>query len=108
MSGVWEDVESELRSLAANGDALAVGEARSRVTGYDVGWRIRVENERGTSWVEIDDIKACWTTFEQQGRIRRRDVLEPGRCSAFMMALFARVPGVRREDLDETYLVLTR
>ena len=43
-------------------------------------------------WVAVDDIRACWDTFERLGRIRREDVLEPGRCSAFMVELFGTFP----------------
>jgi hypothetical protein len=54
----------------------------------------------------VDDIRACWDTFERLGRIRREDVLEPGRCSAFMVELFAHVPGVVDQDGAERWLAL--
>ena len=41
--------------------------------------------------------RGCWETLERLGRIKRSDVLEPGRCSAFMMALFQQVEGIAQE-----------
>jgi hypothetical protein len=63
--------------------------------------------EAGSHWVAVDDIRECWKTFERLGRIRRQDVLEPGRCSAFVMALFARVAGVVERTEPEHLLVLS-
>jgi hypothetical protein len=54
----------------------------------------------------VDSIHECWETFERLGRIRRRDVLDPGRCSAFMIALFRQVPGVVEQPGADLYLVL--
>jgi hypothetical protein len=65
-----------------------------------------LESDAGPRWLEIDTIRECWETFERLGRIRRRDVLEPGRCSAFMMALFSQVPGVEELAGEDPYLVL--
>jgi hypothetical protein len=48
-------------------------------------------------------VRTCWETFERLGRVRRGDLLEPGRCSAFMFALFAHVEGV---ETDGDSLVL--
>ena len=56
--------------------------------------------------MDVESIRGCWETFERLGRIRRSDVLDPGRCSAFMMALFERIEGIRQEGEDELYLVL--
>ncbi len=67
---------------------------------------MRLETGLDSVWVDIEDIRGCWETFERLGRICRRDVLEPGRRSAFMMALFQQVEGVRREQRGELYLVL--
>jgi hypothetical protein len=103
----WSDVERELERLFASGEAFetAISE-RTRIASYDRGHRIGVESERGLTFVGVDAIQACWATFEERGAIRRADVLEPGRSSALMMALFERVRGVRREERDEAYLVL--
>ena len=65
-----------------------------------------LESGSQSTWVQIDDVRACFETFERLGRIRRRDVLEPGRHSAFMFALFERLGGVRRDAKDDDYLVL--
>ena len=78
------------------------------IASYEPGGRIRVESSIGGSWVRVESVKTCWQTFERLGRICREDVLDPGQCSAFMMALFQQVAGVRRDSGDETYLVLPR
>ena len=44
-------------------------------------------------------------TFERLGKIRKEDVLEPGRASTFVMALFAQLPGTE-EAADGAALVL--
>jgi hypothetical protein len=58
------------------------------------GRRIRLETGLDSVWVDVDSIRGCWETFERLGTISRTDVLEPGRRSAFMMALFERVEGI--------------
>jgi hypothetical protein len=65
-----------------------------------------VETAVRSSWVQIEHVRGCWETFDRLGRIKRGDVLEPGRASAFMMALFAQLPGVREVPGDEPSLVL--
>ena len=103
----WDAVESLLVRLAASRATFATATSSGNwISSYDPGRRLRVENEHGGSWIDIDSVRACWETFERLGRIRRRDVLEPGRCSAFVMALFAQVAGIRPEIGGETYLVL--
>ena len=105
----WNDVDQELRTLADTGETFETElSVTNRVGTYEAGRRISLVNPRGTSFVEIESIRECWTKLEKQGSIRRQDVLEPGRCSAFMMALFGRVRGVRREQRDEPYLVLPK
>jgi hypothetical protein len=54
-----------------------------------------------------ESIRECWETFELFGRIRRQEVLDPGRCSAFMFALFRQVPGVVEQVGDDPYLVFS-
>ena len=73
---------------------------------YEPGRRIRLETGNDSVWVDIESIRGCWETLERLGRIRRSDVLEPGRRSAFMMALFQLVEGIRQEEKGELYLVL--
>jgi hypothetical protein len=102
----WPAVEQLIRELSSSGANFASDlSTRNRITGYD-SRRLSLESEHGTQWVEIASIKACWTTFEHLGRVSRRDVLEPGRCSAFMIALFTQVPGVTEHHDDEHYLLL--
>jgi hypothetical protein len=107
-TATWDDVALTIVRLSESGEALDTVFSNWKITSYEADWRIRIESDRGTQWVEIGDIKTCWETFERLGKIRRKDVLEPGRCSAFMMALFSRVPGVTQLEKAEPYLVLTR
>lgn len=104
----WEDVEAVLDRLAQTRELLpSLHGARSHIGTYQRGRRLMLESERGPQWIAVDDVRTCWETFERLRRIRRQDVLEPGRCSAFMVALFAQVPGVV-EQIGEAdrYLVL--
>lgn len=103
----WTDVEVLLARLDATGSTFpSATSVHNRVTRYASGWRLMLETDIGSSWVNIASIRGCWETFERLGRIRRRDVLEPGRCSAFMMALFAQVAGVVDEAGDGASLAL--
>jgi hypothetical protein len=97
----WQEVEELLTRLAKTGSKFSTASsARNWVSQYEPGRRLLVENHNGSRWVQIGDIRDCWETFERLGRIHRRDVLDPGRCSGLMMALFARVDGVVAEDVD--------
>ena len=103
----WPEVEALIASLAASGERLAtVTSPESWISRYEPGRRFRLETASESSWVDVEDVQGCWETLERLGRIRRSDVLDPGRCSAFMMALFQRVEGIRQEQGDEQYLVL--
>ncbi len=105
----WEQVEETLAGLARERATFATTtSATNRITGYDPGRRLLLETDSGPAWLDVGDIRECWQTFERLGRICRRDVLEPGRRAAFMMALFALVPGVAAEDTAEPCLVLAR
>ena len=105
----WADVEKEIRRLAETGDRFDTAVADdNRLMSYEPDRRVALVNTRGTSFVEIASIRECWEKLETKGKIRRRDVLEPGRCSAFMMALFARISGVQVEQRDEEYLILPK
>jgi hypothetical protein len=79
------------------------------IASYEPGRRLRLESgidRSDSTWIEIESVRGCWETLERLGRIRRQDVLEPGRRSAFMMALFEQVEGVGSESGGEPYLVL--
>ena len=103
----WPEVEALIVSLAASGERLAtVISPASWISRYEAGRRFRLETGSESSWVDVEDVRGCWETLERLGRIRRSDVLDPGRCSAFIMALFQRVEGIRQEQRDELYLVL--
>jgi hypothetical protein len=103
----WEDVLEVIDRLVLTGAFLqtSVG-LRSQVASYQRGRRLMLNSEAGSHWVAVDDLRECWTTFERLGSIRRQDVLEPGRCSGFVMALFANVPGVVERTEPERLLVL--
>jgi hypothetical protein len=103
----WEAVEALLHRLAAGRVDFATATAPSNwISVYDAERRIQIVSGTDSNWISIDAIRECRETFERLGRIRRRDVLEPGRRSAFMMALFAQVRGVHEEIDGEPYLVI--
>ena len=103
----WDAVEALLTRLAGTRESFpSVLSETNWISTYEPGGRLRFESEIGGSWVQVASVKSCWETFERLGRIRREDVLEPGRCSAFMMALFQQLPGVGEETGEETELVL--
>ena len=102
----WDDVEGLIEDLCTTHHAFATAtSAENSISQYEPGGRLLLETGRGTRWIALGDVRACWETFERLGRIRRSDLLEPGRCSAFMFALFAQVEGVVQEP-DEGLLVL--
>jgi hypothetical protein len=103
----WADVEQLLDRLAETGERLpsAYGDGAT-ILSYERGHRLMLDSGLRSRWVAVDDIRACWDTFERLGRICREDVLDPGRCSAFMVELFAHVPGVVDHDGSERWLVL--
>jgi hypothetical protein len=104
----WEDVVEVIERLVMTGAVLPTSvELRSHIASYQRGRRLMLNSEAGSHWVAVDDLHECWKTFERLGSIRRQDVLEPGRCSAFVMALFARVPGVLERTDPEHLLVLS-
>jgi hypothetical protein len=103
----WVDVEELLNRLAKTRATIPTALAPTMtIAVYERGRRLRLESEVGSSWLEVEYIRECWDTFERLGRIRRQDVLEPGRCSAFMFALFRQVPGVVEQVGDDCYLAL--
>ena len=76
------------------------------ISSYEPGSRLRLETGSDSTWIDIDSVRGCWETLERLGRIKRSDVLEPGRRSAFMMAIFARVEGIGQDTRGELQLVL--
>jgi hypothetical protein len=103
----WKDVEELLARLAATRGPIATASApNGTISSYQPGRRLMVESGVGSRWVAVESVRECWETFERLGRIRRQDVLEPGRCSAFMIALFQQVPGVAEQIGEDHYLVL--
>ena len=100
-------MEELLDRLATTGESIpTVAAPTTTISSYHPGRRIMLESTAGSKWVAVAHIRECWETFERLGRIRRQDVLEPGRCSAFMIALFQRVPGVAEQIDEDRYLVL--
>jgi hypothetical protein len=98
----WDDVEGLIDRLCTTHQAFTTAtSAENSISQYEPGGRLLLETGRGTRWVALGDVRACWETFERLGRIRRSDLLEPGRCSAFMFALFAQVEGVEHEPNEE-------
>jgi hypothetical protein len=95
----WQQVEELLTRLVAKSSKFHSASSEDNwIAQYEPGQRLLLENDNGSRWVRIGDIRDCWETFERLGRIHRRDVLDPGRCSGFVMALFAQVAGVVAEE----------
>jgi hypothetical protein len=95
----WSGVEELLTRLTKTRTKFATASSGGNwISQYEPQERLLLENDNGSRWVRIEDLRDCWATFERLGRIHRRDVLDPGRCSGFVMALFARVEGVVAED----------
>jgi hypothetical protein len=104
----WHGVEELLARLAKMRTEFSTASfAENWISQYDPDRRLLLENDNGSRWVQVGDIRECWETFERLGRIHRRDVLDPGRCSGFLMALFAQVDGVVVERVGSAeFLVL--
>lgn len=103
----WEAVERVIAELARTHGVFRTRTSEENwISAYSPDRRILIETPGRSAWVQVEHLQACWATFERLGRITRRDVLEPGRCSGLVMALFARVPGVVEVDGDEPELVI--
>jgi hypothetical protein len=103
----WVEVEALLAELAASQENFVTDNSDSNsISSYEPGRRLRLETGLDSVWVDIESIRGCWETLERLGRIKRSDVLEPGRRSAFMMALFAQVEGIGQDTRGELQLVL--
>jgi hypothetical protein len=91
----WATVEALLARLASTHGSFAGSHSQAyRIESYAPGWRLRIEGATSSRWIDVEDIRDCWATFERLGEISKKDVLEPGRASTFMMALFGQLPGV--------------
>ncbi len=102
----WDDVHDLIEHLCASRATFTTAtSAVNLISKYEPGVRLMHESERGPRWVAVDDVRGCWATFERLGSVSRGDLLEPGRCSAFMFALFAQVEGV---EADQARLALPR
>jgi hypothetical protein len=91
----WGAVERTLQDLAATNEWFPTATGKpNRIVAFEPGQRVRVETETGTNWVPVAWIKIHWQTLAEKREITRDDLLNPGRRSAFMLALFRQVPGV--------------
>jgi hypothetical protein len=103
----WHDVDRLIDHLCATRATFTTEtSAENSIAQYEPGVRLMHESVRGPRWVAVEDVRACWATFERLGSVSRRDLLEPGRCSAFMFALFAQVEGVESDVMDDARLSL--
>ena len=104
----WEDVDGLIARLYASRASFTTETSvQNSIAQYEPGVRLMHQSERGPRWVAVDDVRECWSTFERLGSVSRRDLLEPGRCSAFMFALFAQVEGVELDPADRSRLALS-
>jgi|SRR5579872_202769 len=86
-------VERLLAQLAKDGSSFASSTSASyRIESYEPGFRLRISNINSSRWIDVDDVRGCWAIFERKRSINREDVLDPGRASAFMLALFGQLP----------------
>jgi hypothetical protein len=105
----WEDVDGLIERLHTSRATFRTATSgENSIAQYEPGVRLMHQSSRGPRWVALDDVQACWETFERLGSVRRDDLLEPGRCSAFMFALFAQVEGVEIDAADDPRLSLPR
>lgn len=103
----WNEVEQEIARLVESGAALyTVSGEKNKIVGYEPGDHVVVTTKKGTGDISIEHIRTHWHTLEQRRRVRLRDLLCPGNRSAFIGALFRRIPGVEVEGERPTYLVL--
>jgi hypothetical protein len=104
----WEDVDGLIARLCATRASFATETSVvNSIAQYEPGVRLMHQSDRGPRWVAVDDVRECWATFERLRSVNRQDLLEPGRCSAFMFALFAQVKGVELDPADRRRLALS-
>ena len=103
----WADAEKVLDGLARAGATITLTPTSTTlIGGYESGRRVLLQSSSGPRWLAVESIRECWERFEELGRIGRSDLLEPGRCSGFMIALFRQVPGVTEERVrGDVFLV---
>jgi hypothetical protein len=100
-------VEKLLDRLARAGATIPITPtSNTTIGGYERGRRVLLQSGHGQLWLAVDSIRECWARFEELGQIRRSDMLEPGRCSGFMIALFRQVPGVTEKHVGGTTYLL--
>ena len=105
----WQAVEKLIERLAETRAVFPTSSSASNwISTYEPGRRLMLESGSRSRWLRVDDLRSCWRTFERLGRIRRDDVMEPGRASAFVMALFGQLGGVRHVERGEPYLLLSQ
>jgi hypothetical protein len=105
----WNHVHELITRLYATQANFATATSvENSISQYEPDVRLMLQSQRGTRWVAVDDVRGCWQTFERLGNVSRGDLLEPGRCSAFMFALFAQVEGVESDGGDEERLTIRR
>jgi hypothetical protein len=104
----WEDVDGLIARLCTTRASFATETSvENSIAQYEPGVRLMHQSDHGPRWVAVNDVRECWATFERLGSVNRRDLIEPGRCSAFMFALFAQVDGVELDPADQGRLALT-
>jgi hypothetical protein len=104
---VWDDVHGLIADLCSSRASFASAtSAENSISQYEPDGRMMLQSDHGSRWVAVEDVRGCWETFERLGTVRRADLLEPGRCSAFMFALFAQLDGVETDAADASRLVL--
>jgi hypothetical protein len=105
----WEDVDGLIARLCTTHASFATKtSAENSIPQYEPGVRLMHQSDHGPRWVAVEDVRECWATLERLGSVNRQDLLEPGRCSAFMFALFAQVDGVVRDPVDPERIALSR
>jgi hypothetical protein len=103
LAPTWVDAERVLDGLARAGATIAITPtSTTTIGGYEPGRRVLLQSGTGSRWLAVESIQECWERFEEMGRISRSDVLEPGRCSGFMIAFFREVPGVSEKRVRGT------
>ena len=103
----WNEVEGEIARLAESGDALfTITDQENTIVGYEPGEYVVVTTKDGTDKIRIEHIRLHWRTLEERRRVRLDELLRPGNRSAFMGALFRRIPGVEVEGKRPSCLVL--
>jgi hypothetical protein len=100
-------VEEEIARLAQSGSVLyTVTGQENTIVSYVPGDRVVVTTKHGTDEIALEHIRLHWATLEDRRRVRLDELLRPGNRSAFMGALFRRIPGVEVEGRRPSFLVM--